>query len=63
MNHFQEHVRDRLAHEHGRVLVRDGYADEHVELTMPRGVHVYVSKYGVQRDLPADHSVDWRYES
>lgn len=63
INHFQERVRDRLTEEHGRVHVRDGYTDEHVELTFPRGVCVYVSKLGLQKNLPADHSVDWRYES
>lgn len=56
----QEDTRDRLAVEHGRVCVREGYADGHVEIVYPPCTAVVVNEAGRITKRTIDTSIDWR---
>jgi hypothetical protein len=62
MNRPQEQTLERWAQEHGRVHVREGYADGHIELTVYGGKSWKVNEQGVPSEQAPDFSVDWGYK-
>jgi len=62
MTRAQEDTIDRLATAHGRVCVRDGYADDLVRVTAPGGAHWLVDEAGHASPHIPNHSIDWSYQ-
>lgn len=59
MNRLQEATIERLAEQHGRVAVRDGYTDREIRVTAPSGEHWLVSEDGIARNDKPNFSIDW----
>lgn len=57
----QQDTIDRFARTHGRVEMRDGYADESVRVTVPTGEVYSISPEGVERYTGRNSAVDWSY--
>jgi hypothetical protein len=49
---------ERLALEHGRVNIRDGFADGHIVMSVESGAAWIVPQYGTPR-ATLNHSVRW----
>lgn len=59
-NRLQDATIDRLALERGRVAVRDGFADGHVDVTAPSGACWRVLEDGTAHKQPGgNYSINW----
>ena len=50
---------ETAALEHGRVAVRDGFADQHIDVTVDTGLCWNVSAEGVARRVGPNFSITW----
>ena len=56
----QDNAIERLALDCGRVAVRDGFADGHVDVTVPGGAVYRIAEHSdVTVPAGVNHSVDW----
>lgn len=55
----QDEVIERLALTHGRVAVRDGFADKHIDVTVEGGQCFHVNADGIARQVGGNYSIDW----
>jgi hypothetical protein len=58
----QDETIDRIATHHGNVAVRDGFADEHCDVTTDTGMCFRVTPEGVATQARANYSIDWRQQ-
>ena len=63
MNSDQQNTLDRLAIEHGRTAVREGYVDQYIEVTVPSGRCFHVGQSGRVIKTTLDHSINWEVYS
>lgn len=56
---LQDATVERLALKHGRLAVREGYANGVVAVTAPDGSHFIVNEDGVPTEVQPDFSIDW----
>ena len=59
MTRQQQDTLDLLALTHGRVAVRDGYADRAIRVTAPGGAHWIIGESGTARDAGVNHTTRW----
>jgi len=55
----QDHFIERMALRCGRVAVRDGFADKHIDVTADDGECWNVSAEGVARQVLGNFSIRW----
>jgi hypothetical protein len=60
MDMTQQDQIDRLARQYGRVAVRDGFRDGHIDVTTEWGWCWRVSADGVVTEQRPNQSIDWR---
>ncbi len=63
MTRQQESTIDRLALEHGRVAVDEGFADGTVSATVPDGAEFRIHPNGVGRYAGVNFSTSWGYDA
>lgn len=61
MNRLQGCAVERLSLDHDgeRLAIREGFADHHVDVTLPSGRCWTVSEEGVPHRTHPNHSIDW----
>jgi hypothetical protein len=55
----QQNLIDSLTETHGRVCIRDGYADGHITITIPSGREYTVNDEGRTTKVGVNFSIDW----
>lgn len=60
MSREQEHAIEELATMYGRLGVRDGFADQHIDVTAPSGRCWNINEDGVARIVQPNFSIHWR---
>lgn len=62
-NRLQDSIIERLACEHGRTHVANGFANGEIRLTIPNGTEYKIGLDGIEREIGRNFSVDWSYTS
>lgn len=65
MTRAQENAVDRLALDHGRLAVREGYCDEGVRVWTPTAAHFIIHLGGdvAQQRACSRFDIDWSYSA
>lgn len=54
-----EHTIERLALIHGRVAVKEGFADGKIRATVPSGAEFHISEDGAATKVGVNFSINW----